>query len=627
MTVYQPDVKVEIAWDAGYATDSASRTWTDVSDYVEMTDRITINHGRPDEFGTAEPNRVTLTLDNSDGRFTAGYTSGAYYPNVKIGRPIKVTTTVDSVDYIRFLGYIDEWPLEWPGSSNRATATITASSRSARLGLDVPLRAFVTEEIIDTEPLAYWPMGEDEGSLEAADVFGGPSLRSRNVTPVVFGAALNLFEDSTTGVTFDSVTNSYMARYLAAPVDNNARDISIECVTTGDLATTGFIWKLTGDRTTSGPTGIYQLRLGLQATNAFKLSVSDGDGNEIAACWSSSKDPALTHHVMGRLHVDNAFNTRVTLRVATYGVGLEEQTGTGTARGVGTFNQLSVGFNTNQTVGHMVLLDEVFDETDYYTRFGAALTGGIGVGHGAWIARYARFANVPSSEIDVGTDVGYTYPIDIAGTTPIEAMQRIAVTEGGVLFDSPDNILTFKHHDERYSQPTAVTIDAAKQELETGVTPKLDRSALFNDVTATSPIGASARVFDQASIDEYGVSRTTLDTLLIDVDQAYQAATWHLSLYRQPLTRIPNVPVDFLGLPLATQTAIMSADIGSVMSITGMPSQAPAASLRQFIEGWTETIGFATYDFEFNVSSAAGYDVWTLEDPVLGAYDSNPLAY
>jgi hypothetical protein len=39
---YAPDTKVEIAWNAGYLTAAASRTWTDVSAYVEFAEGITI---------------------------------------------------------------------------------------------------------------------------------------------------------------------------------------------------------------------------------------------------------------------------------------------------------------------------------------------------------------------------------------------------------------------------------------------------------------------------------------------------------------------------------------------------------------------------------------------------------
>jgi len=90
-SLYMPDVKVEVAFNAGVNTPAASRTWTDVSPYVELDRQLVIGYGRSDQFATADANSLRLTLDNSDGRFTPEKSSSPYYPNVKIGRPIRVT--------------------------------------------------------------------------------------------------------------------------------------------------------------------------------------------------------------------------------------------------------------------------------------------------------------------------------------------------------------------------------------------------------------------------------------------------------------------------------------------------------------------------------------------------------
>ena len=50
-----PNTKVEIAFDSGYTTPAASRTWTDVSTYVESQYGLTINRGRADEIAQVQP--------------------------------------------------------------------------------------------------------------------------------------------------------------------------------------------------------------------------------------------------------------------------------------------------------------------------------------------------------------------------------------------------------------------------------------------------------------------------------------------------------------------------------------------------------------------------------------------
>ena len=84
------DVSVEVAFTSGYSTAAADRAWTDVSAYVEGDEAVSISYGRGDQFATIDANQCSLTLDNSDGRFTPGNAAGAYYPNVRLGRPLRV---------------------------------------------------------------------------------------------------------------------------------------------------------------------------------------------------------------------------------------------------------------------------------------------------------------------------------------------------------------------------------------------------------------------------------------------------------------------------------------------------------------------------------------------------------
>lgn len=76
-----------------------SPLWQDVSDYVEWQDGVTISRRRSHELDEVQPGTMSLTLLNSDGRFTAGRTSSPYYPYVTLNRPIRIRA-------------------RWPGSVN-----------------------------------------------------------------------------------------------------------------------------------------------------------------------------------------------------------------------------------------------------------------------------------------------------------------------------------------------------------------------------------------------------------------------------------------------------------------------------------------------------------------------------
>ncbi|MEU9059008.1 LamG-like jellyroll fold domain-containing protein [Streptomyces sp. NPDC048430] len=62
-----PKVAVEVAFDGGPF--SSSYTWTDISEYVKG---FTVRRGRNNELDRIEAGTLSLSLDNSDGRFTPG---------------------------------------------------------------------------------------------------------------------------------------------------------------------------------------------------------------------------------------------------------------------------------------------------------------------------------------------------------------------------------------------------------------------------------------------------------------------------------------------------------------------------------------------------------------------------
>lgn len=76
----------------GYSVTTALPTWTTITEYVDMVTGISINRGASDELADTQPGTMSLTLDNSDGRFTPNRSGSPYYPNVKRNVPIRLRT-------------------------------------------------------------------------------------------------------------------------------------------------------------------------------------------------------------------------------------------------------------------------------------------------------------------------------------------------------------------------------------------------------------------------------------------------------------------------------------------------------------------------------------------------------
>lgn len=624
-SAYMPDVKVEIAFNAGYSTPAASRVWTDVSQWAELTEKLTIVHGRSDENANADPNRLTMTLDNSDGRFTAGRAASPYYPNVKIGRPIRVTATpVGGVASTRFLGYVEEWPVEWTKDVDAyAAATITALSRMARLGFGAELGAtdVVTGEFLAAQPRAYYPLTDEAGSTSVADATGqSDPLTIKNSGldgTLTFGTAhgpggSNAVEMAGSSSPLED------SPHLNAAMPLGTGDASFECFLRYDTLSTLAVSRAI-ELHAPGGRGLY-------------LEVGNGevrlryDSADLGLTVLASPDPsnATVHHIRGQVTFSGS---NATLELFVDGVSEGTHTNPGTPA---TIDQLNVGPAGPDTP--TIALSHVavnLSATDLAER--AALVNGFDTEPAAdRIARYARWGGVPAAEYAGDSDTHDVGKLSTSGKTAIAAMHEVEATESGVLFDARDNTLTFHSRARRYSASSAFTLDVLAQQVEADIAPKLDRSNLVNDVTATADDGTTRRYFDQASIDEYGYARQQID-IASTADDAEAAAGARVNRYSQPSSRIPALSVNAIALAASGLSsklaAIMAADVDTRMTLTNMPAQAPQSQLDFFIEGYTEVIGHESYAFTLNVSSAVGFDVWTIEDPVLGQYDAYPIAY
>lgn len=142
-----PLVRVEIAF--GSDPSDPSQDWTDVTDKVLGMEGVECSRGRADEMSACEPGTLSLVLDNSDGRFTWGYGSGLYFPDVKPGKQIRVSVSADEglTWWPRFTGYVDGWPTAFADDvAVDIRCPITAVDRLSRLSGNAKLRHPIAHE-------------------------------------------------------------------------------------------------------------------------------------------------------------------------------------------------------------------------------------------------------------------------------------------------------------------------------------------------------------------------------------------------------------------------------------------------------------------------------------------------
>ncbi len=608
---YMPDIVVEVAWDGGFRIPMADWTWTDISDYVELGSGMSIQGGRSDQRSVADANTLTLTLDNSDGRFTAGRVTGAYYPDVKLYKPIRVLATPTdgtTTQQTLFTGYVTSWPVEWDGTSAAATATVTASSRLARLGLNAQWRSLVEQSYLFDDPVAYYPLSDPEGSTSAADASGNgaaPLTMVGSGAAVAFGQATGPGTDDLTAATFVG------GRYLWCGLADSGYPgvtLSFYMLRNGVPAATEGLWSSLGAYLVVNTSGEIVGSLPLAGT-VTSANVCDGRTHHVALVVTAGANMEL---FIDGVSVDTAaaLPAAALTDFALGNAGTAGGTFTGVLAHFGLFGS---ALSSTRIAAHAQAGDD---------GYASELTSDR-------LERYAELAGIPAAEVNAETGSTTVTHVDTTGANVVDLLRLMETTEGGVLFDDRDGVLTMHSRGHRYTASSLFTLDMAAHEVEADYSPQLDPSGLVNDVTVTSAI-TSARKIDADSVEAYGVATASVEIAAEDDDEPLNYASWALYAFSEPRLRIPTLSVDALAQVGRTVTceAVLAATIGDKITVSNQPSQMDYAQADYVIEGWSFDIGPESFKVTWNVSPSAPDDtvlVWG--DANQGVWGTNAWAF
>jgi hypothetical protein len=616
-----------VAWtvtvEVAFATQpmAPTPTWTDITQWVLQREGITHTWGRPDELGEVQPSTLTLTLDNADGRFTRGLSSSPYFPNVRNGRRIRVSAVRSSITYRRFDGHVNEWPTLWPaGRTTYAEATITATDRLKRFGEVGELRSMLEEEILaDAEATGsggafYFPLSEPEGATAVGNIApqiqnaaavvavgsGGPIEFGQGTGPGTDGLSAPLF---TTSV---ATAGELLQAELATRVGAN-NQLTVECFFRTGSTTRTLVELAT-------PAGTRQ-RLTLDSGGSLTATaVAGGTGATLLTLTSGSADnDELTHHAAYTLSISGS-----TVTGRLYLDGTQVDTGTYTSVTVGSYRTLRIGGQKASqlftgTLSHVAGHSATLSAARLLAHANAGINGLAGERSDQRIGRFADYLAIPSADRAFDTGDSLVAAQATSGAQPIEAMREVERAEDGVLFISGANLLTFHKRSRRYNTTPAVTLTMAQ--VQQGLEFPGDDFGMVNDMSVNRAGNSQARALDQASIDEYGLYRDTLDIPAADDTTALAVAQWRVGNYGTPRTRIPNVAVELARLEsiAPSQVALLlTTDISTRVRLSGLPAQAPASAVDVFVEGGTETIFPKRWRIQFNTSPADFGQVWQL---------------
>lgn len=151
-------------------------TWVNVvggTNGILYEPRIRIERGRKPESRTAGPSSCRITLKNPDQVWSPRNTASPYYGKLNRNVQLRVTVNPGDKDYVRFTGYVSQWPQQWTTGQHR-WVTIEANGILRRIQQGKsPLKAPIYRAMIAQNPYAYWTLTDVTGTANCASSVSG----------------------------------------------------------------------------------------------------------------------------------------------------------------------------------------------------------------------------------------------------------------------------------------------------------------------------------------------------------------------------------------------------------------------------------------------------------------------
>lgn len=595
----EPTVKVEVAFAS--APGAASPTWTDVSAYL-VSGKST--RGRQRELDRFQAGALELVLRNEDRRFDPLYTSGAYYPNVKPMKRVRVTPNWATTDYPLFDGYIDSWDQAYD-IPRVATTIITATDLFKVLNaIDLPASAYVVEVQADS-PTHWWRLGDPTGSTVIVDSIAG-------LNPAPFGlpslgTASLITRDSNTAMTQPDANSGYA---LAGPLLIPAGTFpSVTFEVTVRTATGGTVLSVTNTD------GTASISLGVNAANGRPF-FTVFNGTSFSAGSPSTINDGSPHHLAGTWDGTN---------VKIYVDGVLQGTTAGTAGTYATTQELSVGnigagFAGSHTQG---LVGDIDEAAIYLADIGATRIAAHSAGRAiAWsgdtpVARAGRIldlALIPAGlrNLDTGSSILQSTSL---GISAFSALQKVADSEFGELWITADGKVRLVGRTGLLNiAPVATFGDAGAELGYVDMDPDYSDQVIRNKVTISRENGVAQTSSDATSITNYLTHSYVSDGLQHNSDQTSKdAADFFVSEYKDPLYRMSSLEIAPQGDPTNLYPQVLGRELNDRITIKRRPQGVGSAiSQVSVIEGISHTFGPKAWRTSWQVSPAyAGADATT----------------
>lgn len=592
----------------------------DITAYARLNSPTTISRGRQDEQSQVTPGQLTLTLKNTDGRFTPGSTIIASPSPIKADARIRVKYTANSTTVNRFTGYVQSWPVAWPsGGQELSEVTITATDAQARAERRT-LRSVIEEEILADSPAAYYTLGEPAEATQAADSSGSqqPNLVQIDTgTAVVFGTATG---PSTDGLTAAQFGGGLTGRYLDSSLPLGF--VAVECFFLRNGALSGGHEAILS--ASDGSTSV-SLSINSGSEDLWIFQSAGGGASGEAVSGSPVVSDGAIHHVFwnvttGAIYLDGSLldsaNGLTVAAPTLFSVG-GGRTNTDALLGVIAHG---AAYTSNPAAGRIA------------AHASSGLNGFAGESGTARITRLAGYANLPLGTLDTSlTNAAFT---DITGKSASEALLQVADAEMGLLFTDGSGNLTFHNRNKVAAKTTPDLTQAAIQLAEdTAFVTDMQGVLNYYEVTAVgTSVTQVAR--DTTSETNHGRYPGSANYLVQTDAEALDRGNWVINTHKEPGPRAGTLSVDLLSMTAAEQASWLAVEPNHWIRVTGLPSQTPGGTTVDFIvQGFGDTLqagdNSANWVLTLNVADKATVypSVWILGDTTYSVLGSTTRLY
>lgn len=175
-------------------------------------------------------------------------------------------------------------------------------------------------------------------------------------------------------------------------------------------------------------------------------------------------------------------------------------------------------------------------------------------------------------DIETGTvDVG-TQEIE-AGSNALNYMQKVAETEGGLLFINKEGAVAFRNGVQAPDSEGLVVFGQGTGVPYSGIQVIYGSELLYNEVVIANKGGGTATAADLASQGEYGIRNLSITDLLGATDtQSVALALKYVSQYSEPEYRIERLDIQLHDLEPAQQEQVLNLELGDVCQVLFTPN-------------------------------------------------------